>query len=257
MDYAWDDYNIVLPARIISYDATTQTASVQVSAQRLVDSADRQEATTGRIPLEDVPVHTASGGGWAMTFPIKPGDTALLLFSQIGYDHWLWADQDSAGLVAGRAAPWLKRRFSQRDGLCLVGFNSIPRAVQDYSATDSQWRNSDATQKISLNDDASITIDTDVSLTVNAPSVVINCTTALVAAAATVTLDAPLTTVTGNLLVAGAIGGGGAAVPATGMEVTGPISATGDVSSGSHTLDTHIHAGDGGDNSGPDTGVPI
>ena len=150
MDHSWDDYNIVLPARIVTYDAATQTASVQVSSQRVASSASQVEASSKRIPLDDVPVHTASGGGWAMTFPIKPGDTALLLFSQVGYDHWLWQDKDVAGLIAGRVAPHTKRRFSQRDGLCIVGFHTIPTAITSYSATAAQWRNASAGQIISL-----------------------------------------------------------------------------------------------------------
>ncbi len=191
-------YSIILPARIVEYFAETQTATVQISAEQISNNAGTNQGTVIRKPIEDVPVHTPSGGGWAMTMPIKAGNTCIMFFSQIGYDHWLYEDKDTAGKIAGLPKPWLKRQFHEDDGYALVGLNTLPRAIKDYSATDSQWRNEDATQIISLNEDLSIRIDSPVSVTINAPVVVANCDSATVNASDSVTVETDVATVNAN-----------------------------------------------------------
>lgn len=169
-----EKYSIILPGRIVEYFKEDQTATIQISVESVVSSALDSTSTITRKPLEGVPVHTPSGGGWAITMPIKKGDTCVLFFSQVGYDHWLYQDKDIAGTLAKLPKPWLGRQFDENDGYALVGLNTIPRAIQNYSGEHSQWRNEDATQVISLNEDASISIDSTVKLTINAPIVEIN-----------------------------------------------------------------------------------
>jgi hypothetical protein len=143
--------------------------------------------------------------------PIKNGDTCVLFFSQVGYDHWLYHDRDTAGTLANLPKPWLGRQFDENDGYALVGLNTIPRAIQNYSGEHSQWRNEDATQVISLNDDASITIDSTVSLTINAPIVEINTPDARIngplhctgAITSDISISAPTVEGTTSLLAAG------------------------------------------------------
>ena len=108
-------------------------------------------------------------------------------------------------MLSNKPVPHLHRCFSEDDGFCLVGFNTLPRAIKSYTTDGSQWRNEDAKQNIHLKADGSIEVNTEVSLTVNAPSVVINCDTAQVNASTSVTHDTPLTTLTGNLQVDGSI----------------------------------------------------
>lgn len=177
-------YSIILPARIVEYFAEEQTATIQICAEQIYNNSTSNQDTTNRKPIEDVPVHTPSGGGWSITMPIKAGDTCLMFFSQVGYEHWLYEDKDSAGKIAGLPKPWLNRQFHEDDGLALVGFNTLPRAIKSYSPEHSQWRNEDATQKISLNADGSIEILTPEQLDIN------------------VTGDANLTVSEGNLSVA-------------------------------------------------------
>lgn len=176
-------YSIILPARIVEYFAEEQTATIQICAEQIYNNSTSNQDTANRKPIEDVPVHTPSGGGWSMTMPIKAGDTCLMFFSQVGYEHWLYEDKDSAGKIAGLPKPWLNRQFHEDDGLALVGFNTLPRAIKSYSPEHSQWRNEDATQKISLNADGSIEILTPKQLDIN------------------VTGDANLTVSEGNLTV--------------------------------------------------------
>ena len=194
-----DDMSIIYPARIVNYYPATQTADIKISAERVRSSVNQLLKIEGRQLIEDVPVHTPYGGGWSMTFPIKTGDTCLICFSQIGYDHWFIQDRDTGGTIATQPVPHLRRQFSEDDGFAMVGFNTKPRAIQSYHPTHSQWRDEDASQVISLNDNETITITSPVSLTVNAPSVVINCDTADINASTNVTIDSPLTKITGDL----------------------------------------------------------
>jgi len=186
-------YCFNLPGRIVSFDETNQTANVQVCVEHIAHSSEDVQTSVGREPLEGIPVHVLGGGGWHITMPIKVGDTCILFFSQVGYDHWFYEDKDTAGKLAGLPKPWLKRKFHEDDGYALVGLNTLPRAIASYDPVNSQWRNNDATQVISLNADDSISIDSTVKVKVTAPLLEI---------------ISPSVTMSGNLGVTGTVTGG-------------------------------------------------
>jgi len=279
-----EQYSIILPARIIKYYPENQTADILVSAERVTHTSSKSNNSTSRSAILGVPVHTPSGGGWAITFPVKVGDTCVMLFSQIGYDHWLYENKDKAGTYLGLPKPHLSRQFNEDDGFAFVGMNSLPQAVPDYHATHSQWRGPNSSlQVISLNDDKTISIISDTKVTVTTPQVEVNCTDAVVNASTSVKLDTPDTHITGTLTVDGAVTNKstmdvtgavthGATVGTTGVTTTGGIavaggaaadmgsgamSSTGTMSVNGVDLETHVHAGDGGTGSGADTGPPL
>lgn len=211
-------YCFNLPGRVVSFSEDNQTATVQVCVEHVSDSSEELQANVGREPLEGVPVHVLGGGGWHITMPIKAGDTCILFFSQVGYDHWLYEDKDTAGKLAGNPKPWLKRRFHEDDGYALVGLNTLPRAIANYDPVNSQWRNADADQVISLNEDGSISIDSTVKVKLTAPMVEI---------------VSPTVTMSGNLNVAGTVTGNSGVF-------------------GGKVVETHTHTGDsGGSTSAP------
>lgn len=192
----------MLPARIVEFFPETQTATILICAETLFNSSDSIADSKLREPLEGVPVHTVGGGGWHITMPIKAGDTCIISFSQVGYDHWLYEDKNEAGLLAGLPKPHLRRQFNEDDGFATVGFNTLPRAIKKFSATDSTWINDNVDheagedfQVITLKEDLSIVIDSSVSLTINAPSVVVNCETSEVNATTSSTITTPTATV--------------------------------------------------------------
>lgn len=157
---------MIYPGRIVEYFPDTQTANIIICAERVFSNIEGLAQTVERATLIGVPVHTSSGGGWSVTFPIAQGDTCLIMLSSVGYDHWMYQDRDGGGKVAGQPAPQLRRSFSEDDGFAIVGLNTLPRKIAGYSAVDSQWRNSDASQLVSLNADGTITI-TGASIEVN------------------------------------------------------------------------------------------
>lgn len=73
-----------MPGIIVSYNFKTQKASVQPAINRryadgLVVKYD---------PIENVPVIFPRTGGASMTFPVKKGDTVLLLFAARTIERW-------------------------------------------------------------------------------------------------------------------------------------------------------------------------
>lgn len=226
------DYNIILYGRIVEFFPLDQTATIKISFNRNFETSGALGEQIVNEDLVDVPVHVPFGGGWSMTFPIKPGDTCMLLFSQVGYDHWFFNDKDEAGTFAEEPMYWTERTFSLQDGFAIVGFNTLLRSIENYSETDSQWRNVEADQIISLNEDKSISIDSPVSVTINAPEVNVNTDTANINASALVAIDSPSVTMSGTLDVSG--------------NITAP-----DVIVNSKPVDGHTHPGDSGGVTGP------
>ena len=213
------DY-ISLPGRIVEFDASKQTASIQICASFIYATSDKADELGVRTIVYEVPVHTPSGGGWSITMPIKAGDTCIIFFSQVGYDHWLFEDKDTAEEVLGGPAPHLRRSFCQEDGYALVGLNTLPRAVQSYTTDGSQWRNLDATQHIHLKEDLSIQIDSPTKLVINAPVVEVNATTT--------TVTSPSITLAGDVSITGTLG--------VTKAITAPTALVGDIE-----MTTHIH----------------
>jgi len=242
-------YSITYPGRVVEYFPATQTATILICAETVYNDSGSLYATTKRLPLEGVPVHTSGGGGWHQTFPIAAGDTCVIHFSQVGYDHWLYQDKDTAGKLANLPKPWLARQFNEDDGLAIVGTNTLPRAIQDYNATDAEFRNANRDQRISLKADGNIHIKTG-STTINvAPSGAITVT------ATQVDVVTPLTTMSGDVTIAGNLditgtttsgglitGSGGLVISGgTGASVTGDLETTGEVTAQGVELSTHTH----------------
>jgi len=170
----FDDYFFNMPGRVVEFFPETQTATIRICVERIYSTADEAGAQKVRGLLEGVPVHVLSGGGWSLTMPIAVGDTCIIFFSQVGYDHWLFNDADDAGTHGGQPMYWTSRRFDIQDGYALVGLNTIPRAIQNYSVENAQWRNTDSTQVISLNADGSIVISSDTKVIVNTVNAEVN-----------------------------------------------------------------------------------
>lgn len=308
-----DDYSITMPGRIVEYFPETQTATVKISNDRTYSTDTDDESQVTPSFLYDVPVFTSGGGFWHITFPIKTDDPCLLSFSQFGYDHWLFKNEDSAGVRDdGHPQAWTEREFDLADGFAQVGWNNIPTAIADYHATDAEFRNVDRDQRIALqengdihiktgtttitmNPSGDITINTDTNITANVGGNMTanvtgdmtnivggnmtsnvtgdsttTCVNSTVTASASAlistpaaTIDAPLTTITGNLLIGGAIGAGGAGIPAGGGSVfSGPMETdntitTSDVITGSNvvsggkSVNGHTHSNPEGGSTGP------
>lgn len=73
------------PGKIVDYDESAQTATVQLVVQEEAGDADTFET----IPaLTDVPIAWPAGGGYAITMPLVAGDLVLVVFSAVDDTQW-------------------------------------------------------------------------------------------------------------------------------------------------------------------------
>ena len=167
------DNSIVLPGRIVSFDATLQLAEIRICMDRIWSSSSQNPTTTSRTDIYGVPVHFPQGGNYCITFPVVEGDPCLLVFSQMGYDHWLYANEDLGGMLGDNPIPHLRRNFDEEDGFCIL-FKNRPTAIENYSAENAEFRSNDRTQVISIKADGTIEITTPGDITITAPTVAID-----------------------------------------------------------------------------------
>lgn len=110
-----------LPAVIDSFDPAKQTCEAIVTIQARVIDKDGAEAWVTLPKLVDVLVSFPSGGGYTLTFPVKKGDEALIVFSSRCIDNWYLAGgvQTQADL----------RMHDLSDGVAFVGVRSQVRLL--------------------------------------------------------------------------------------------------------------------------------
>ena len=143
-------FNCHQVGQIVSFDAATQQASVQIQMQRVVANAIQTDSgelqTTPTIVnypvLVNCPVFCMTGGGFVVTMPVAAGDPCLLLFNDRDIDNWF-----AAGTVG---PPNTSRAHDLSDGFALCGFRNLQVSIANYSTTAAEVRTSDNTGKVSI-----------------------------------------------------------------------------------------------------------
>ena len=112
-----------LPGVVTSYDASTQTCSAQPQVQQGVYGEDGQR-TPERLPVvNSVPVIFPGGGGYRVTFPVKAGDTCLLVFLSASTDKWQSLGEE--------VDPGDDRRNTLAHAVAFVGLNPPSSPLKD------------------------------------------------------------------------------------------------------------------------------
>lgn len=124
------EVHTAMPAEIVSFDAATQTASVQLCIER--ETVDDIEPIT---QLGQVPVMVQGGGGFSVTFPVKEGDPCLVLFVERGMDNWY--------LDGGCQPAQGRRTHHLSDAVCIPGLRTAPQALGNYDADNITIRSDD------------------------------------------------------------------------------------------------------------------
>lgn len=111
----------VCPGKLVSYDHGTNRAVVRPSLPKML--ADGREMAAPLI--HEVPVAWPMGGGFLMTWPLRPGDGLRLSFAQRSLEGWLDGNE---------AAPDDPRQFHLSDciaepNLRATGISPDPDAV--------------------------------------------------------------------------------------------------------------------------------
>lgn len=94
--------------------------------------------------LLDVLVVFPSAGGFSITFPIKPGDDVLVIFSSRCIDAWFENDVISV--------PTEHRMHDLSDGFAIPGIKSNPKALTDIQEDGVEMRTDDRSTYIRLTD---------------------------------------------------------------------------------------------------------
>jgi len=250
------DVNTCYPAKVISFDPVTQTISCKVSVEDYYTDLSYDYTKQPAPVLTDVPVVLQQGGGWDITFPIKPDDDCLLLFAQKGYDHWLYDDLQESGMVDGIPASDQYRHFDIRDAVAIVGLRPIPRAIKNYNNDGMELRNEARTQRITFNSNGTIDVSTTADVNVHCVNASVSASKTALITTPDMTIDSPITKLTGNLSVAGSlnVAGGGAkaseSVITGNFKLNGNMTATGtltgsDCIGGGKKLKSHTHTAKG------------
>lgn len=126
LDSKLADMRVALPGRVERYDASTQLADVKPLLRDTFTAEDGTEQPLSLPVLTDVPVVFPGAGGFRLTFPVRQGDTVLLVFTDFGLDRWK--------ALGGEVDPVDTTRHS------LAGAVAIP----GLHATNAPWSNAGA-----------------------------------------------------------------------------------------------------------------
>ncbi|EPU9086290.1 Gp138 family membrane-puncturing spike protein [Enterobacter hormaechei] len=134
---------VAMPGIIQSFDPSTVTCTVQpaIYGQKVGD--DGSTASEAIPILPDVPVVFPRGGGCTLTFPVKPGDECLLVFSDRCIDFW-WQNGGVQEAVD-------TRQHDLSDAFAIVGPQSQAKKISGISTTAAQFRSDDGSTYLEIN----------------------------------------------------------------------------------------------------------
>lgn len=135
------------PAIVKSFDATKQTCILLPATEVRVLQKDGTYTWVAITQLQDCPVIFPGGGGYTLTFPIQPGDEALVIIASRCIDSW-W---QQGGTVDNPASqPPEIRMHDLSDGFAIVGPRSQPRKLSGVSTDACQLRSDDGETLVEL-----------------------------------------------------------------------------------------------------------
>lgn len=168
---------MAIPAKVTSFDVITQMVTA-VPVIRKIQTIDGVKKTIEMPPVINVPMVFPHGqtAGFALTVPILPGDTVLLIIADRSIDKWVEFSgiQDPVESVESRA-------HDITDSLAIVGATPNPVALANYQTDGIELRNKDRSMSVkvtnnkivltagsksfTMNKDGNITTDADITTT--------------------------------------------------------------------------------------------
>jgi hypothetical protein len=172
----------MLPARVLAYDRTANRVQVELMIAMLSTSG----AKVSRAQIANIPVVNFGGGGYILNFPLTVGDLGFVLANDRDISLFLQNYAESP--------PNTYRVKSFSDGVF------IPSVLSNYTTTgqdsNAVLQNLDGTVRISLSGNS-------VSISSPDQKIELKPTGTTISSTSTITLDAPVTHVTGQLQVDG------------------------------------------------------
>lgn len=123
-DEIFSNFNCHAVGKIEEFNHLEQTAKVSIEYQRIVENMPSTNQRLDYPTLIDIPVIVLGGGNGSIRFPIKSGDTCLVLFNDRDIDGWV-----TSGMKGPLASD---RKHSFADGVALVGLRSMADNFDDY-----------------------------------------------------------------------------------------------------------------------------
>lgn len=117
-----------LIGQVQSYNASTQTANVQPVVDDFVQQEDGTYLDLPFPVLTNVPVQFPCGGSIRMTFPVQPGDTGLLVVTDLSLDRW----KNQGGQTSPNTD---QRRHHPADAVFVPGVVPNPKAWTSADAS--------------------------------------------------------------------------------------------------------------------------
>lgn len=143
MDTVSNNIRVAVPGIIQSFDAETQTVTVQPTIRERICNPDLTYSWVDLPLLVDVPISLPRAGGFSLTLPIQKGDECLLVFSDMCIDAW-WANGGTKNTQPD------KRRHDLSDATAILGAWSQPRVLTNYSTNAAQLRTDDGSTYVSV-----------------------------------------------------------------------------------------------------------
>ncbi len=239
------DLHTSMPAIIVSFDASTQLATIQPAIKRIFRSNDGETEllTPSDLPiLINVPVQFPRGGGFSLTFPVAKGDECLLVFAERSIDNW--------HKFGGVKNPGAKRFHSLSDATAFVGISSMVNKVPNYDTTNVQLKKDDNSVIITLkaSGDLDIHADNDINAT---------CDNINVTATTKATVTAPDIDLTGDVNITGALDVSGISTFAANIVAQANVAVTGALTQDGKDVGknhNHTQGNDSGGNTEQNTG---
>ncbi len=119
--------HVAMPAKVLSYDSSTQKISAQPLIQRGYRDESGERQTEDLPVINNVPVCFPGAGAISITWPIAAGDTVLLVFSDFSLDRWL----ERGGVVD----PGDDRAHTLTDAIAIPGLRDFAHPADGVHAT--------------------------------------------------------------------------------------------------------------------------
>lgn len=147
--------HVAMPAKIISFNAASQTVSVQPSNRMKVTLEDVVKFVD--LPqLHDIPVILpfSQTAGFCLTLPIQAGDTCLLIIPDRSMESFLTGDgSPSTPYVGGNLQTSNVRAHNLADAIAIPGLSTSSKALPEYSTSAVELRDKERKSFISLGPD--------------------------------------------------------------------------------------------------------
>jgi len=156
---------VALPAIIQSFDSTKGTCTAQPAIQALVRQSDGTQKYVNMPLLVDVPVCFPNAGNFVITFPVKAGDEALIIFADRCIDNW-WNSSGIQPQVTNQGVGEL-RFHDLSDGFAFIGPFSKPNVPGNISANTVQLRTKDGATYLEIDLANNCNIHANVNITGN------------------------------------------------------------------------------------------